>query len=322
MVVRRKKTGPRKSGVSDAAMSAGTNIHIGSKSGANILWVATGSVALILAVLWAYWPTIAEVVNQWISQPDYSHGFLVIPLSLVFLWFKRKDFPINDVQPSICGALLLVVAVALRLAAGAFYLVPLDGWTIPVWIAGCVWLLFGWRVLSWSLPSIVFLWFMIPIPFRVETWLSVPLRSVATKLSTACLVMLGQPALAEGNTIWVGENQLFVEEACSGLRIFVGIFALAFAFLLFSSWRWWQKALLLVAALPIAILANSARIVATGLLYQLASNDVAKRFGHDLSGMFMIPFAALLFWALLVYLDRLFKRGEPISPFDAGAFTQ
>jgi exosortase len=226
------------------------------------------------------------------------------------------------VRPSLSGAALLLFACGLRVAAGMFYLAPLDGWTIPIWLAGAVWLVAGWRCLMWSLPAIVFLWFMIPIPFTAESWFSVPLQAIATQLSTSCLVMLGQPALAEGNTIWLGDQQLFIEEACSGLRIFVGIFALAFAFALFSRWSWWQKALALVAALPIAIVANMTRVVVTGLLYQYSSSEAARHFSHDISGLVMIPFAAGLFWLFLLYLDRLFPLMEELSPVEASVLVR
>lgn len=283
------------------------------------IWLSIASVALLGAFIWSYWPTLVEIVGQWIDQPDYSHGFLVIPIALFFLWSKRSRMPRAEIHPSVYGLLLLGVACAMRIAAGALYLGPLDGWTIPIWVAGAVWLLYGGSILLWSLPSIVFLWFMIPIPFQAESFLSVPLQAIATKLSTACLVMLGQPAIAEGNTIWIGEHQLFIEEACSGLRIFVGIFALAFAFALFSRWTWWQKALALLAALPVAIIANVIRIVTTGLLYRLVSSEAGMHFSHDLSGIVMIPLAAGMFWLFLVYLDRLFPEVEIISAYEMGA---
>lgn len=94
-----------------------------------------------------------------------------------------------------------------------------------------VWFLSGANVLWWSLPSIVFLWFMVPLPYGMERWLSLPLQRVATELSCWVLHCLGQPALAEGNTILLNDFQLEVEQACSGLRIFVGIMALAFVYL-------------------------------------------------------------------------------------------
>ncbi len=220
------------------------------------------------------------------------------------------------------GAGVLLAAGAVRIVAGKYFLSPLDGWTIPLWVAGIVWLAFGWPCLRWSLPAIVFLWFMAPIPYAGETLLSLPLQKVATKLSTMSLVMLGQPAISEGNVIWLGEHQLNVEEACSGMRIFVGIFALSFAFALFSRWEWWQKALVIAATLPIAIIANVSRLIITALLYQYTSGEAAHRFSHDFSGLVMIPFAAALFWGLLVYLDRLLPEAQQLSVVELGSSSR
>lgn len=295
---------------------------LASEGGGNgaiaVSWLVGGALALLIASIWAYWPTIAEMVSQWRNQPDYSHGFLVIPLAAFFLWSRRGKLQTMRLRPSWLGVGLLLVAAVLRWLASIYFLGPLDGWTIPIWVAGIVALAFGWDCLLWSLPAIVFLWFMVPIPFSAETMLSLPLQRVATKLSTECLVMFGQPALSEGNTIWIGDNPLNIAEACSGLRILVGIYALAFAFVLFSKWQWWQKALVIVAALPIAIVANVIRIVVTGVLYKFSTSHVAQRFMHDLSGLLMIPLAAVMFWLLLVYLDRLFPEVEEISSLEAG----
>jgi exosortase len=277
-------------------------------------WLVIGGLAMLASIIWAYWPTLAIMVHAWIQQPDYSHGFFVLPLAIGFLWFRRSSFPHETIGPSLVGLALLLVAAAMRVFAGFYYLQPLDGWTFPLSVAGIVWMLFGASCLKWSLPSIAFLWFMVPIPYTAESWLSVPLQRVATKLSTACLQMLGQPAISEGNTIWLGDQQLFVEEACSGMRIFVGILALAFAYILFSRWSWWQKLMVLIAVVPVAIVANVTRIVITGLLYQLASSDAAHTFSHDIAGLVMIPFAALLFWLFLIYLGKLFPEVEEVAP--------
>ena len=271
----------------------------------------SGGLALA-AILWAYWPTLAEMVHQWENQPDYSHGYLVIPIALVFLWSRRSSFPTQNVGASWWGLALLAAAVGLRVLAGRFYLLPLDGWTLPLTVAGVVWLLYGTAVAKWSWPALVFLWFMVPIPYSAERWLRVPLQAIATKLGTAVLMMLGQPAIAEGNVILLGDHTLFVEEACSGMRIFVGILALAFAFVLFSRWSYWQKALVLLATLPVAIVANVMRIVVTGLLYQHVSGDAGQKFSHDIAGFVMIPLAAVLLWLFLIYLDRLFPQVEEL----------
>ena len=276
------------------------------------LAIACGLV--LLSLCWSYWPTLLETFAAWVKEPDYSHGFLVAPLAVLFLYLRRDELPRASLRPTAAGLVLLLACILLRMVAGYYFLQPLDRWTIPLWIMGCVWVLFGWPCLRWALPSIVFLWFMFPLPYTAESLLSVPLQSLATKLSSAALLILGLPVLAEGNTLWIGEEQLFVEDACSGLRIFVGIFALAFAFVIFSRWPWWQKALTLAAALPIAIFSNVLRIVGTGLLYHLVSGEAGRHFSHDFSGLVMIPVAAVLFWLFVKYLDRLLPEVESISP--------
>ena len=176
---------------------------------------------------------LAGLVHAWNSEPDYSHGFFVAPLAILFLWARREQFPGDGRRQSwtsVAGLGLIAASVAVRAIGAHFYLDALDGWSILPWVAGVVLLLAGWKVFWWSLPSIAFLWFMVPLPFRVERWLSLPLQGAATKLSCWILQALGQPALAEGHTIILGDNQLEVEQACSGLRIFVGIVALAFVY--------------------------------------------------------------------------------------------
>jgi len=294
----------------DLSKSAGSHRQDAAMS----FTVLLSSIMMLTALGWAYWPTLRNMVHAWESQPDYSHGYLVIPIALLFLWTRRGSLPREEMRPSWWGALFLLAVVAVRVLAGLYYLIPLDGWTLPLTIAAAVWLLWGAATLRWSAPAIAFLWFMVPIPYSAERWLSVPLQSIATKLSTVALVMLGQPAIAEGNVILLGDHTLFVEEACSGMRIFIGIFALAFAFALFSRWRWWQKGIVLLSVLPVAIAANVTRIVVTGLLYQWVSGDAGQKFSHDIAGFVMIPFAALIFWMVLIFVDKLFPLIEEVSP--------
>ncbi len=186
----------------------------------------------------------------------------------------------------------MLLSIALRYAGAQFFLGGIDGWSILLWCAGAVWFLGGAAVLRWSLPSIVFLFFMIPWPYGVERWFSLPLQRIAARLSCWVLQFCGQPALAEGNTIWLNGINLEVEQACSGLRIFVGILALAYVYLILVKRSWWERILLVASVVPVALAANCARIVVTALLYEYASGEAAKRFSHDFAGWVMIPFAA------------------------------
>jgi len=161
---------------------------------------------------------------------------------------------------------------------------------------------------------------MVPVPYRIAGMASEPLQRVATKLSSTTLQVLGQPAIAEGKTILLGEHHLEVEQACSGLRLFVSIMALACTYLMLVRRARWEKLVLVASVVPIAILANSARIVATGLFFQWTSSEMAHKFSHDFAGWAMIPLAAAMFWCVLWYLGRLFQESHvvPLSEIVRG----
>jgi len=281
-----------------------------------------GKFFLLLLVLlglfgWAYAPTMGALVSVWNREPDYSHCFLVIPIALYFLWARRAQFPglaTGFTWASSGGLVLLGVSLALRIVGGMFYIDALDGWSIPFWVGGVVWLLGGFRFFRWCLPSVAFLWFMIPLPWRLEHALSWQLQRIATNVSCWILQCLAQPALAQGNTIFLHDFHLEVEQACSGLRMFVGFFALATAYLILIDRPWWQKVTLMVFVTPIAILSNALRITITGLLYYFVNGEAAQKFSHDLAGYVMVLMAAGFMGLLLWYMNRIVLEVETIQP--------
>jgi exosortase len=151
---------------------------------------------------------------------------------------------------------------------------------------------------------------MVPLPFALEHELSGPLQRIATQLSTAILQVLGQPAFAEGNVILLGDIRLEVAQACSGLRLFVGIVALSYAYVAIASRSWWEKLVLVAAAAPVAILANAVRVVATGLLYQVWQASETRLWIHDVAGIGMVLFAGATLGLVLLYARLLVKEEQ------------
>jgi exosortase len=263
---------------------------------------------LLAFASWCYWPTLMELVRTWDSSPDYSHGYLVIPLAAWFLWLRRDRLPRYMLGPSWWGFSLIALATGMRLIAARFYIPELDNCSLPIWAAGVCWLFGGWRFLRWASPAIAFLFFMVPLPASVETLLNRPLQSLATSMSTWNLQSLGQPAIAEGTTILLGDNVLEVERACSGLRMFYGILALAVGTIIVTRARWSVALCLLASVAPVAIVANVVRITTTGLLYEYASGEAARKFSHDLAGILMIVLAIAFFMLVLWITDRMLLK--------------
>src|SRR5690606_29073160 len=95
------------------------------------------------------------------------------------------------------------------------------------------------------------------------------------------------------------------------LRIFVAIAVLAFAYIMIVRPAWWERIVLIVAVLPIALISNVARIVVTGFVYEFTDNPVTRERWHDYAGFYMIPFSAALFYLLLFYMSKLVRLVEP-----------
>ena len=274
------------------------------------LWVGG---ACLAAGLWVYWPALGELVRAWNTEPDYSHGFLVIPLAVLFLWFRRASFPGLTATSPVLAIVLLATSVALRAFGAKYFMTFMEGWSIVPWVAAVVVAIGGRPLLRWCLPSIGFLIFMVPLPFRIEGELSAPLQRIATKISTTALQLLGQPAFSEGNVILLGEERLEVAQACSGLRLFMSVLALTYAYIAIVVRPWWEKLILALAAIPIAIIANSARIVTTGLIYECTKSEWARSLAHDSAGWAMIVIAAVMFSLLLWYLKVLIYEEEIVD---------
>jgi exosortase len=276
----------------------------------------TAAAILAPMAVWCYLPTIARLVDAWSREPDYSHGFFVAPLAILFLWARRDRYPAQGNRYRAWGWLLIAAGLAMRWLSGRYYLEALDGWSIAVWLGGVVGVLAGWRVFLWTIPALAFLLMAVPLPFGAERAFSLPLQRVATELSCGILQMIGEPALAMGNTIVLGDLQLEVEQACSGLRIFVGIAALAYVYIVLVRRPWWEKCILMIAVAPIAVIANAVRIVITAVLYLHVSVEAGKKFTHDAAGWAMILLAAALFGLALRYLKWLVRDYQVASVGD------
>lgn len=268
------------------------------------------AVALAAIGIFTFWPELVEAQHDWETQSDYSHGYLVVPIAAYLLWDRWDRVKKIPVRPSFLGFLPLLFAIGLRFFGSHYFFEPLNQAAFIIWIVGVVWLLGGLQILLWAGPVIFFLIFMFPMPFRLETLFSQPLQQLATTMSCWLLQVLGQPAFAVGNVIDLAGYKLEVVDACSGLRMVVGFLALCVAYAILTRRSLWEKVLIVLSALPIAVICNVLRITITGILSQRLSVDWANRFMHDLAGWMMMPLGLAMLMAGLWYMDRLFVESE------------
>jgi len=256
--------------------------------------------------VWAYGPALAVMWGKWVNDPQYSHGYLVPAFAAVLLWLRRGCLPETVSGYSGLGLLLLLGGGLVRLAAGFLYVDWLEAFSLVVCVGGLFALHGGKPVLRWAWPAVAFLVFMIPLPTRVETALSQPLRRVATVASLYIMQTAGLPAVAEGNTIILSHGRIGIVEACSGLSMLLIFFALATAVAQLTRRPALDRVVLLVSAVPIAVLANVGRITVTGIAQELIDPAFAHRLFHDWGGWLMMPLALGMLWTVLLVLDRLY----------------
>jgi exosortase len=256
-------------------------------------------------LLWSLWPALASMPDRWSTDPRYAHGYLVPAFSLALLWLRRARLDGVKLSGSTWGLALVGLGAAIQLAGGYFRHGTLEGLALLPYLAGIALLVGGWRILGWAWPSIGFLAFMIPLPWRVENALGPPLQFVATSISTYLLQFLGFMAFAEGNVIQLRDAQIGVVEACSGLSMLITFVALSTAAALVVKRPLLDRAVLIASSIPVALLANVIRITLTGVLHESVGEYAASRFYHDLAGWLMIPLALALYWCEIWILSGL-----------------
>ena len=257
-------------------------------------------------LVWAFWTTFADLAQVWKINPQYSHGWLVPLFAAVLLYTRRDRLDPDAFTPSVWGLPLLALGVGVRLVGAYYYFAWLDPISLLPTLFGVGVLVGGRGFARWAWPAVLFLAFMVPLPYRVASSLAGPLQHLATVVSTFIMQVFGLPALAEGNVILLNDQRINIVEACSGLSMLVVFVALSAAMALIVARPLVDRLILFVSAVPIAVTANVIRITVTGVLYEKVNGDTAHAFFHDVAGLLMMPFALGLLWIELKVLDRLF----------------
>ncbi len=261
---------------------------------------------MCLPLIYCYGNMLWETSFEWFD-PQYSHGYLIPVFSLVLLWLRAK--PLVEATPSErwAGLGILMFGLGVRMYSAYVYMVPLDRLSFLVSLVGVFVIAGGWSLFKWSWPAIGFLVFMYPLPSVLENSVLIWMQNLATQMSQFVFQVLGYDAVRSGNTLTLSGHPLLIAEACSGLRMTTIFVALAVAVVMLINRPWWDKVLILLSSIPIALLVNMIRITVTGLLLQTSwsESETFSQAAHDVAG-YVMPILALGFlWLELAILSRL-----------------
>jgi exosortase len=267
-------------------------------------------VVVVIALCWSYAPSLRNLIDTWNREPNYSHGFLVIPVALIIVWRRWVEAKPAVITPSWWGWLALIGVLAVRALC---YERGAD-WTetatlLPV--IACLALAAGGRALLGRVwPAIAFLVFMLPLPQGINSILARPLQNLATVGSCALMKFTGLWVVPEGHVILVGSDPLEVAVACNGLSMLMCLAATVAAMTILVPMAAWKRVVLFLSIIPIALVSNILRISATGWCYHLFGAVVGGHFAHDAAGWLMMPVALALVGLELIVLSWLVVEVE------------
>lgn len=252
-------------------------------------------VLVSLVIIAIYFQVIIEMVAQWWDDSNYSHGFL-IPIVSIYLIMQKKEKLQNIARKKsnwglifiLVGAMIYIVGTA----AAEFFTAR---FSLVIIIFGIVLFYYGKEFIKELWFPILFLLFMIPIPYVIYYSVTFPMQILSSQASSTVLQMLGMSVVRQGNIINLPTYSLEVVEACSGLRSLMTLSALGAAMAYMTHETKFGSILLFLFSAPIAIGANVFRIVVTGLGAYFISPKLAEGFLHEVSGLivFLVGFISL-----------------------------
>jgi exosortase len=277
--------------------------------------------ALLILATWSYWPILAALANTLATSSDYSAGQLVPLVAILFIWRDRKALGELPLIPCWWGGLpLLLLAEMARNYGYVSMRQSIEQYAVVLTLAGLVLLVAGRQVFRRVVWVLLFLLLMMPLPNMIHSRISPPLQRLATTGSVFLLEAFGTRVTQEGNVVMLGDNTpMAVAEACSGLRMLTA-FVIVAAFIAYMVKRpRWQKGVLLVSSIPVAVACNIIRIFLTGMIMLYVSVEVGEKFFHDFAGYVMMPAAVSLIFGEIWFLDRLVvpEHEEQPNPSDS-----
>ncbi len=214
----------------------------------NQLWWLPGFMVLSCLVI-SCWPTIEILAKQWISNEDYSHGILIVPISAYLIWEKRKVLKTVNVGSDWRALPLMIFSIMVFIVGELGAELFTTRASMLILVIASIWLLYGAQVVKVLRFPLAFLFLMLPLPGFIYRNLTFPLQIFSSTWAVKLLQFLGISSYREGNVIDMGFTQFQVVEACNGLRFILPLFTLGVLFAFLGQRSIWKQSVLILATI-------------------------------------------------------------------------
>jgi exosortase len=260
----------------------------------------------IVAATTLYASVLAGIARQWFDDPDTAYGILLVAASMLVLRRRLPALRSLTPVPSNSGFAVLVAALLIYVVGTITGDVFLLRASLPVVLVGSIITLWGVTYARTLLPSLTLMALAIPLPALIVTRLTMPLQLAASHIAAGALSLSHVPVLRDGNLLTLPTITLEVAEACNGLRSVVSLVAVAAICGAVIPLRISRTMLLIVAAIPIAVVGNGLRVAATGLMALSIGEGAVSGTLHEVTGF--VAFVVMC-TATMLFL-RMMQRME------------
>jgi exosortase D (VPLPA-CTERM-specific) len=265
--------------------------------------IRTGLVALfaVLVAIVAFDRALFELVHRWSAEEEYSHGFLIPVVSAWMLWMRREALVASFGQPSWTGLAIIALAMVMHIVGQYTSIFVLSHIGFILVLMGITLTAGGYPLLKVTFIPIAFLIFAVPLPYFIQSNLTLQLQLISSQLGVYVIRMFRIPVYLEGNVIDLGFYKLQVVEACSGLRYLYPLLSLSFLAAYLFQAPFWQRALVFLSGIPITIAMNGFRIGMVGVTVDWWGPKMADEVLHFFEG-WVIFIACAGFLILEIFL--------------------
>ena len=270
----------------------------------NKKFVTNLTIVLCLLVI-VYLPCFYELTESWITNPDYSHGFLVLPISIYFVWMKKDEITLPQQHDAKIGIVLVAIGLILHIFGIYGEISSCSNLSLLVTLLGVLLAILGRENTKKLLFPAFFLIFMFPVPESFYVRATGSLKLLVTGVSADILNLSGIPVFREGNILHFANTSLQVVEACSGIRSIISYSMLGVLFMYLLEKGIMSKLILAVSAFILALLVNILRVCGTGALSHLFGGDIAQGFFHEFSGLILFILGFAILFCVYLLLRRI-----------------
>ncbi len=264
-----------------------------------------GLLAIGVLFVWVFYPVIKELMLAWNESEEYSHGFLIVPVSLWIIWMKRDQLKNSPFIPWTGGLAIIIIALVFHVLGSYAAILTLGPLAMIFLIHGMVLYFFGTVIYRTILFPLLFLFLMVPIPSQIYSAMTIPLQLLVTQISTFICSIVDIPILRQGNLIHLPERTLQVVQACSGLRSIMALSALSALFGYLALDTPVFRTVLFLSSIPIAIVINIVRVVLMIMGFYFFDYDLTTGVTHTVMGLLIFSIALLLLYTLSMVFSML-----------------